>query len=251
MNQLQVTEQVELSSGYRWGGGVVFVVILAALVWAAMAINAWLKDEQRLPVQEIQVMGDIRYLSVDGLKGIIRHRFPGSFFELDVDQVHDSVLAMPWVYKVSVRKRWPNSLQIFVVEQRPVASWNQDMLLNQYGESFNARLPKDAAAVPLLFGPGGSEKTAMQGYRAMQMLLNGHGLKINELLLTERFAWHVRLNNDVSLNLGRSEFIDRMQRFVDLYPLLQADERRVDYVDLRYDTGMAVGWQHKREKQDV
>jgi cell division protein FtsQ len=29
---------------------------------------------------------------------------------------------------------------------------------------------------------------------------------------------------------------------VDLLPLISQQKRQVDYVDLRYDTGLAVGW---------
>ncbi|MNC71895.1 Cell division protein FtsQ [compost metagenome] len=39
----------------------------------------------------------------------------------------------------------------------------------------------------------------------------------------------------------------RLSRFVELYPVLQqqeqADNKRISYVDLRYDSGAAVGWQ--------
>jgi cell division protein FtsQ len=62
------------------------------------------------------------------------------------------------------------------------------------------------------------------------------------LFLSERFAWNLRLANGIKLNLGRSEFIDRLQRFVDIFPLISAQNKSVDYVDLRYDTGLAVGW---------
>ena len=74
------------------------------------------------------------------------------------------------------------------------------------------------------------------------LLLAGTGLRINELFLSERFAWNVQLNNGIKLNLGRKEFIDRFQRFIDLFELLDRQEKSVDYVDLRYDTGLAVGW---------
>ena len=50
------------------------------------------------------------------------------------------------------------------------------------------------------------------------------------------------INNGIKLNLGRTEFINRLQRFVDLLPLILQQEKQVDYVDLRYDTGLAVGW---------
>ena len=97
--------------------------------------------------------------------------------------------------------------------------------------------------LPVLFGPNGAEKTALSGYKAMQMILSTGTLAVDNLVLSERFAWQVQLNNGIKLNLGRQEFINRLQRFINLYPLLQQDERVINYVDLRYDTGVAVGWQ--------
>jgi cell division protein FtsQ len=76
----------------------------------------------------------------------------------------------------------------------------------------------------------------------MQRLLNTNGQKITLLSLSERFAWQAQLNNQVLLKLGRQEYINRLQRYIDVYPLLQQQEKSVSYVDLRYDTGLAVGW---------
>ena len=69
-------------------------------------------------------------------------------------------------------------------------------------------------------------------------------MNIEELSLSERFAWQVQLENGIELNLGRKEFIDRLQRFIDVYPLLAQQEKTVKYIDLRYDTGVAVGWEN-------
>ena len=96
--------------------------------------------------------------------------------------------------------------------------------------------------LPRLYGPGGSEKTALEGYNAMHALIATTDMMLDELSLSERFAWQVQLKNGIKLNLGRQEFIDRLQRFIDVYPLLAQQEKAVKYVDLRYDTGVAVGW---------
>ena len=161
---------------------------------------------------------------------------------MNVERAHQDVEALPWVYRASVRKRWPNGLEIYVVEQIPAAKWNGDLLLNQFGDVFQALVNDSDVNLPGLFGPGGSEQTALQGYLAMRSLLSGADFEISELFLSERFAWNVRLSNGIKLNLGRTEFIDRLQRFIDLYPLLNKQDKAVDYVDLRYDTGLAVGW---------
>lgn len=224
----------------RTAGAVFLLLLLSALGYGAYAVSKWLEDEQQAPVQKIMLTGQYSHIDAEEVERLIRKAQPGSFFELDVEVVHKELEALPWVYRASVRKRWPNSLSIYVVEQEPAAVWNDDLLLNKYGESFQAHI--EEPALPMLFGPGGSEQTALNGYRAMQSLLSVTGLEIEELLLSERFAWDVRLNNGVTLKLGRSQFVDRLQRFVDVYPLLVKESKAVDYVDLRYDTGLAVGW---------
>ncbi|NMH59210.1 cell division protein FtsQ/DivIB [Alteromonas ponticola] len=223
-----------------WSGIVFLVLVLTGLVVAGVKTYDWLQDEQRMPVQAVDFSGDYQHVDVVKLERLIRQSQPGSFFSLDVNEVYQLVEAQPWIYRASVRKQWPNKLKIYLVEQTPVAQWNDDMLLNPYGETFNATAA--GLQLPKLFGPGGSEKTALEGYHAMHSLLATMGIAIRELSLSERFAWQVQLDNDVQLNLGRKEFIDRLQRFVDIYPLLAKQPKQVRYVDLRYDTGLAVGW---------
>lgn len=225
-----------------WLGFTFFVLVMVLLGYMWHSLVQWLEDEQQVPLKTILIGGERNYLVDEDIRKVIRKGHKGSFFELNVDEAHADVEALPWVYKVSVRKEWPDTLRVYVVEQVPVAKWHDDMLLNQYGGSFQAKVPGDLQDLPMLLGPGGSEQTALEGYRAMQGLLNGSGLSIVELSLSERFAWQLRLQNDIDLNLGRTEFMGRLQRFIDIYPLLLKDEKTVSYVDLRYDTGLAVGW---------
>lgn len=245
MSELPALDKPRKSSDF-YIGLAFFICLLVLLALALVKLNAWLEDEQKAPVQDIIVSGDRIFIDERQIETLIKKSQPGSFFELDVNQTHKTVEAMPWVYRASVRKRWPSGLEIFVVEQQPTAIWNGDMLLNQYGDAFDAQISKKdlntKITLPNLYGPGGSEQTALQGYRNMQSLLETSDLYIVEMFLSERFAWNVQLNNGIKLNLGRTEFIDRLQRFVDLLPLISQQDRQVDYVDLRYDTGLAVGW---------
>ncbi|GAC30875.1 cell division protein FtsQ/DivIB [Brumicola pallidula] len=231
----------------RLVGFVVFVFVMAGFIYAAIHLIRWLEDEQQLPVQKVIFSGQRSVLVDSQMEALIRNKQKGSFFALDVNKVHQLLEDMPWVYRASVRKRWPSSLHIYLVEQAPVAIWNDDLLLNTQGDIFdggdvNKKLPQ-------LFGPGGSEKTALAGFKAMQSLLSSTGLTINELFLSERFAWRVELSNGIRLNIGRQQFIDRLQNFIDVFPLLEAQNKAINYIDLRYDIGLAVGWQKNSKKE--
>jgi cell division protein FtsQ len=245
MNELPALDKPPKGSHFYMGLAF-FICLLVVLGYALVKLNYWLEDAQQAPVQDIVVSGDRIFIDDQQIEMLIKQSQPGSFFELDVNQTHQAVEALPWVYRASVRKRWPRGLEVFVVEQQPAAIWNGDMLLNQYGDAFDAKISNavlnSKKFFPNLYGPGGSEQTALQGYRNMQSLLETSNLHIVEMFLSERFAWNVQLDNGIKLNLGRTEFIDRLQRFVDLLPLISQQDRQVDYVDLRYDTGLAVGW---------
>ncbi|NVK55692.1 MAG: FtsQ-type POTRA domain-containing protein [Alteromonadaceae bacterium] len=224
-----------------WGGIAFLAVLIVLLIIGGVLTHQWMQDEQQAPVQVIDFSGKFEQIDVLRLERLIRRSQPGSFFALDVNDIHQLLEQQAWVYRASVRKQWPNRLKVYLVEQTPVARWNEDLILNPYGESFNAEGKE--LGLPRLFGPGGSERTALEGFNAMQKLLRNRDLVIAELSLSERYAWQVQLGNGIEINLGRQEFIDRLQRFVDVYPLLEQQPKAISYVDLRYDTGLAVGWQ--------
>jgi cell division protein FtsQ len=228
-------------------GLLVFLFVIAGFIYAGIQLIKWLEDEQQLPVQKVTFSGQRNVLVDAQMEAIIRTNQNGSFFALDVNKVHKILEDMPWVYRASVRKRWPSSLHIYLVEQTPVAIWNSDLLLNTQGDIFDGGDPNKK--LPQLFGPGGSEKTALAGFNAMQSLLSSTGLTINELFLSERFAWRVELSNGIRLNIGRQQFINRLQNFIDVFPLLQARNKAINYIDLRYDIGLAVGWQKNDKKE--
>ncbi|MET1219823.1 MAG: cell division protein FtsQ/DivIB [Glaciecola sp.] len=222
--------------------GVIFLIaVCLGLAWASFVLWQWMMDAQRTPIHVIEVSGKTQYIDNQALVRYIRSKNTASFFAVDINDVHRDVVAQPWIYQASVRKKWPNTLQVFIVEQQPVAQWNSDLLLNAQGQPFagDVVLP----GLPELFGPNGAEKTALSGLNSMRMLLKNQKMDVQSLILTERFAWQVTLDNGIQLNLGRHEFINRLQRFVNLYPLLKREGRPIKYVDLRYDTGAAVGWQ--------
>lgn len=224
--------------------GVIFLcAVLFGLVFAGQAVMRWLQDEQKIPLKQVLVSGELTQLTANDIDEAVREGTAVSLFAIDVDEAHQAIESLPWVYQASIRKSWPDTLKVYVVEQVAVARWNEDMLLNQYGGVFDAAWK--GRELPSLYGPGGSELTVLQGLKAMQGLLNGSELQITELSLSERYAWHLKLDNGIQLRLGRTEFIDRLQRFIDVYPLLLKNEKAVAYVDLRYDTGLAVGWREK------
>ena len=237
-----------------WFGVGFFIAVILTMVWFALKLVQQVKAEESAPVTSITVMGEMPYTQRKDIDNAIENISFGNFFQLDVNQVQQQIAMLPWVYSVSVRKNWPNELKIYVVDQSPVALWNGDFLINEQGQAFQADTARLLSPLPAFFGPEGSEVVALENFRNLNKLLDYKDLDIEELVLSERFSWQLMLSDGVTLNLGREERVERIQRFMDVYPQIKAranENQQVDYVDLRYDTGLAVGWKTISEKQRV
>ena len=243
-------------------GLVFFVCVLISLVSLGWWLSQKLIDQEQSPVNTIVISGEMPYTQREEVLSALSDINLANFFQVNVNDIQAKVSGLPWVYSVAVRKQWPNELKIYVVDQTPIALWNGDFILNQFGKAFQAEKSVIKKAIPAFFGPEGSELLALENYTNLNDLLDYSNLMIDELILSERYSWQLILNNGIRLNLGREERVKRVQRFMDVYPLinrhLAAQEKRqkndkkqlkqaVDYIDLRYDTGLSVGWKEVDE----
>ena len=246
--------QLGQDSALSFGLGLMFFIVV---LFSLITISYWLTQhfigQESAPVTSIDISGEMPYSQRSDIINAIDQVDMGNFFQVDVNEVQGYVLNLPWVYSVAVRKQWPNELKIYVVDQDPIALWNGDFLINQAGQVFQADIERINHYLPNFFGPEGSELLALENYKDLNALLDFKALKIDELVLSERFSWQLTLDDGVTLNLGREERVERIQRFMDVYPIIKAQlkakkitekqqNQAVDYIDLRYDTGLAVGW---------
>jgi cell division protein FtsQ len=98
----------------------------------------------------------------------------------------------------------------------------------------------------MLYGPEGSENEVLAGYHTMSDVLKANKFTLKVASMTARRSWQLVTSDDVRIELGRSDTMKRLNRFIELYPDLQqqgqSQNQRITYVDLRYDSGAAVGW---------
>jgi cell division protein FtsQ len=81
----------------------------------------------------------------------------------------------------------------------------------------------------------------MQRYVRFGAMLMPLKQKIVQISLSPRWAWQLRLDNGMVLELGREQMEQRLARFVQVYPYsLAAMQQPVRYVDLRYRNGFAA-----------
>jgi len=216
------------------------LILVGSGVVAAAGLQAYI-TLQAIPVEQITVTGKLRHTQTEAVQQMVQPALIGGFLSADLENIRAQLEALPWIYEASVRRRWPNSLEINVIEQLPIARWGEGGFLNHEGEVFQSANAEVWRDLPSLLGPAGSERELMASYQRLEELLEGVALEVNRLQMDERGQIQAVLSGDITVVLGGDEFLERVQRFVAVY---QSDlaERAGDIarVDLRYQSGLAV-----------
>lgn len=232
--------------------GLSFFAFVALLIGSSLySTVSWMWDDQRLPLSKIVLQGNLHYVDASQVQnafGRIDHI--GTFMSQDIAVLQKSVETIPWVAHASIRKQWPDVIKVFITEHHPRAIWNGNALLNDKGLVFDGDIHRIDTPLVRLSGPVASSEMVLSTYRDVVADFTPLGLTIHALSLNDRRAWQLTLSNGVRLELGKDALKERIKRFVFLYRQLGEKASQVAYVDLRYDTGAAIGWRSENEKEN-
>jgi cell division protein FtsQ len=228
------------------------VTALVALACIASGLW-WLSQRPMFTLRAVRVEGmygmDLQRVNELTVRNGVLGKIKGNFFTSDLEQVRATFEAVPWVRKASVRREWPNQLIVQVEEHEALGTWGEDgRLLSVKGDVFTANLAEadDDHELPAFEGPVGSEKEVLARFAELRGWFAPVRLVPQAINLSNRYAWTVKLDNGMSVELGREQNKDtlkaRVQRLVSIYPQLVArlQEGRIDTIDMRYPNGLAL-----------
>lgn len=246
LNKLHKDRQAENRAVVRF-----LMMGVGSLVVAALAIWGVLEFQQTttLPIRNVEVKSEFIRITEQQIQDIVAKNDLGGFFDTDVGAVTESMRQLPWLQMVTVRRVWPDTLQLEIRERKAIAYWNNSALLTADGTVFSPEKTTYPTGLAKLSGPDGSAKSVLKNYINLKADLKSIGLNISELTLDKRRAWIVRLADGTTLDLGRKKINDRIQRFIGIYnDYLVSRKNEIDVVDLRYTNGFAIRWKKNLKK---
>lgn len=220
-----------------------FLKLSLTILFICVLIWGWsrLMNPQIFPIHKVQIDGEYHNVDHSVLRETILPYVQKGFWGVDLTGLKDRLLQVPWVGEVDVQRKWPDSLTIQLLEQKPIARFGENVLLNTRGELFGVAAATIPAGLPSFAGPAGQQKLMIQVYQQMSALLAPLGLRISSLVLDLRQSWQVQLENGLVIYVGRVDPLQRIQRFVAIYKqALETKVATVQSVDLRYANGVAV-----------
>lgn len=228
-----------------WRYGLTLCIILAfvLMVWGSVLLwRAFVPETHWFSISRIKIVTDARHLSTREIAVEAADHLDGGFFSLNIAELRKLLLRHPWVKSVAFSRQWPDMLQIRVVEQKPMAIWCDQFLLNSEGQIFSPPQQQFPQNLPQLSGPESSLALVLQQYARLSKQLAPLQLSINELHLDDDQSWSFMVKG-IRVMLGKESMDQRIARFITLYQRIISKNKQLPLrVDLRYPDGASVKW---------
>lgn len=222
----------------RFATGCLVVALGVGIYWASGPIA---KVFER-PIKSVVVEGEFHLISKQRATELIGDEINGDFLQLDLMELKAALLSDPWVEKVTLNRRWPDTLVVKIIEQKPIARWG-DGFLNQRGEIVRVENAGPLSGLPWLQGSEADAIEILQQYQDLSQILRSRGLDVLALKCDNKKSWRLTVKNHVEIAIGRDQVMEKIRRFVTVYDThLSSVWSDVKAIDVRYTNGIAVRW---------
>ncbi|MGB5708614.1 MAG: FtsQ-type POTRA domain-containing protein [Arenicellales bacterium] len=244
-----------------WVAGMAFVVLLGFII---LFVADRLYHPQKFRIEEVEVHGQFNHVDGDQVKQVVETSLDGNYFSASLEGIEQSVRDMPWVFDASVRRQWPSTLIVEIVEIQPIAEWGDDEWLNSNGDLVS-REPWDGN-LPILAGPESMQEMVWKAFQEWHGMFAAHGLSLDRLEFDQRELWYLTLSltalaldrnaialeetsnesthaAEVTMIVDNSDATARIERLINaLNTQLIAEFPGMKSIDLRYPNGFAINW---------
>jgi cell division protein FtsQ len=219
-------------------------IVVALIIASIMLFLDWGLRSGTMPIEEITFKGKFDHISHSQLENVIARHLKNNFLIVNLGNIQKDIEKLPWVYRASVRRKWPTGLHIEYMEQEPVARWGDKAWLNSYGVVIHLDNYKpEADGIPVLTGPEKDSGQLLKKFDSYQKLFATAGLKLARLAVSDRYSYRLTTASGIEIILGKQKINERLVRFLDIYrENLAGHQGSFSRVDLRYTNGFAVLW---------
>ncbi len=209
---------------------------------------------EALTVTRITVQGNER-MSRGEVLGLLDGLSGTSIVMTDLEGWRQKLLTSPWVADASIRRMFPGTLAVVIIERQPIGVGRIKgtlYLIDKTGTVIDEFGPNYADLdLPVIDGLGArsgedellDEARAALAGRLMSELGRRPKLagQISQIDVTDVRNAVVLLKGDTALlRVGDERFTERLQAYLDLMPALRERMPDIDYVDLRFDERVYV-----------
>ncbi|MCP4384329.1 MAG: cell division protein FtsQ/DivIB [Hyphomicrobiales bacterium] len=174
-------------------GGHSLTVVSAATTWAGLAID------------EVEISGQSETSEVDVLEALAIEPHP-SIVTLDALAARVRLETLPWIERATIRKLYPDTLQVAIVEREPYALWQHETavsLVDKAGRIITEHVGGRYVALPMVVGEGAAAEA--RSYVSLLEEFPSLQPRVRAGVLVAGRRWNVVLKNGVEIMLPEED----------------------------------------------
>jgi len=184
-------------------------------------------------IEKVEITGQSETSETDVLSALDIGQYP-SLLTLDLEDAQARIEKLPWVKTASLKKLFPDSVEIRITERQPYAVWQHDgklSLTDRDGKLITDAIDDRYAGLPHVVGVGAAEKVAdftslLAPYPAIQS-------QVHAGILVSENRWTLVLNNGIDLMLPADDPAKALATIAGLDRTQSLLSREIAAVDMR------------------
>ena len=232
-----------------------FLAMAVVLGYAGYRGATLIAAASSLQVGHMVVRGQVR-LSTGEVLALVEGLRGQNILAADLDKWQEKLLSSPWVESATIRRVLPSTVEISVQERRPMGIGRlnaslylidpRGVIIDEYGPVYaDIDLPiiDGIGAAPHQGGSIVDIARAEFATRVIAAISTRPEIakRVSQIDVSNLHDAVVILDGDPALlRLGDTDFVARLQQYIDLAPALHERLAGIDYVDLRFDERLYV-----------
>jgi len=223
-------------------------------LWGWNAVTKGVRHSTLFALQEVRTVGWERPEKIEALERL-RSSSGSSLLDLDLVSLKGRIMSQPWIRDVSLRKEYPDTLAVRVIERQPVAvlvGRQVEAIVDETGAVLEAwpsggGIPHPWSGLPVVHGvePGSlrdGSTAALQHFAASLEILRAASSSADPVLDLDVGRWDdVRVQrHGYELRFGEGHFDEKWRRFLSVENEIERRHEGVHEVDLRFPDQVVV-----------
>jgi cell division protein FtsQ len=192
---------LKLAAGFVALTGVTGMVMGGHTLTVTSAVSTWCG----LAIDQVEIKGQSETSEVDVLQKLALGDFP-SIVTLDVTGARGRIESLPWVKEATLRKVYPDTLQIEFKERKPFAVWQRASgfaLIEKGGRVISNQVGARYASLPMVVGEGADLRA--EEFVALMEEFPSLKPEVKAGVLVSNRRWNVVLTNGVEIMLPEED----------------------------------------------
>jgi len=193
-------------------------------------------------VSRVVVRGPLMFVDKTQVTHAVEVKLRDGYLIASLEAVKKNIENIGWVKTASVKRIPPASIEVMVVEHRPMLRWKDQGYVETDGAIFKVKQRAKLSSLVMLDAPREQVASGLKLLAGVLPLIRQLGLRVQVLKRDVIGGWNLKSRTGLIIRLGRKNFHMRIARLVKVLPFIRK-KGRPEFVDLRYANGAAVKYE--------